>query len=562
MRSGCDVDVCAVRWTVHTAAVRVSTCVGFVVLVVFGCGDGPAASSRDAGRPDGSVARPFDVTLRDVFEELADLGHLATWRPERNVLFSSTDPAASEPEETTLEGWFANGDRGHFHGTFSTGGRREDVMAEVDGPGVLTRIWSANPHGTIRIYVDDALAIEAPMDGLLAGRDPRFPPPFAYEAAGGVTFASPISFGRSLRVTGEDTEGLYYHVGVRRYPEGTAVEPWSNAAHEALAARRREIAAQLEDPSRYEVGREEAFVLEGNAFELEGSGLVRALRLRPERFDEATLRAAVLSIAFDGVETVRVPLGDFFGHGPGVARFDTALASMREDGTLVSRLPMPFDARLRIAVESPEPLVVEGTLHVDAPIDTTWRLVAGWRDLGIARTQPRRDWRLVDLRGEGALVGMLLQVGNGGRAWWGEGDEKIYLDGEAFPSWFGTGTEDYFGAAFCSLDRYARPFHAQTLAPDARGHVGEACSSGPGHVGRSSNLRWHVLDPIRFSSQLVFDLELWHWWFADWSVRALVYVYADPSLAHDFPPLAPGSVVEPLAGLRGDGMLPGETPEP
>jgi hypothetical protein len=542
--------------------VRASTCIGSVVFVacaVLGCGDGSPTASADAGAP-GILPGPFDVTLRALLDELSSFEHLATWRPGRSVLFSSTDPAASDPEDATLDGWFANGDRGHFHGTSSGG--REDVMAEVDGPGVLTRVWSANPHGTIRVYVDETLAIEGPMDELLAGRDARFPPPFAYEAAGGVTFASPIPFARHLRVTCEGTEGLYYHVGVRRYPEGTVVEPWSEAAHDALATRRREIAAQLEEPGGDEVGREESFVLDGTPFELEGAGLVRVLRLRPRRFDEATLRAAVLSIAFDGVETVRVPLGDFFGHGPGVASFDTALASMREDGTLISRLPMPFATQLTIAVESPEPLVVEGTLRVDAPIDTTWRLVARWRDLGTERTQPRRDWRVAALRGEGALVGLLLQVGNGGRAWWGEGDEKIYIDGEAFPSWFGTGTEDYFGAAFCSLDRYARPFHAQTRAPDARGHVGEACSSGPGHVGRTSNLRWHVLDPIRFSSELVFDLELWHWWFADWSLRALVYAYADPSLEHDFVELAPGSEVEPFTSLRGDGMLPGETPEP
>lgn len=181
MRSRCEADACANRWTVHTAAVRVSTwCVGIVAFVAFGCGDdGSPPSSRDAGHLDGSIARSFDVTLRDVLDELTALGHLATWRPERNILFSSTDPAASEPEEATLEGWFANGDRGHFHGTFARG--REDVMAEVDGPGVLTRVWSANPHGTIRVYVDEALAIEAPMEVLLAGRDARFPPPFAYE---------------------------------------------------------------------------------------------------------------------------------------------------------------------------------------------------------------------------------------------------------------------------------------------------------------------------------------------------------------------------------------------
>lgn len=32
--------------------------------------------------------------------------------------------------------------------------------------------------------------------------------------------------------------------------------------------------------------------------------------------------------------------------------------------------------------------------------------------------------------------------------WWGEGDEKFFVDGEKFPSSFGTGSEDYIGYAW------------------------------------------------------------------------------------------------------------------
>ncbi|MCB9637200.1 MAG: DUF2961 domain-containing protein [Sandaracinus sp.] len=435
---------------------------------------GGASLSSDAGAAFGGR-----LSYRAALEATTRVDALATWQPDRVVFRSSTDRASTDPSDATLRGWFANDDRGHYHGSLEIDGRREDVLAHVEGPGVLVRVWSANPAGTLRIYVDDTLAIEGPMDALLSGRDLRFPPPFAYEAAGGVTFAAPIPFARNLRVTAENADALYYQVEARRYPESTEVEPWSFAVHEEAADVRADVASQLAAPTSIERGEERSFVLDGSAFELEGAGTIRALHLRPERVDEATLRDAVLCLAFDGVETVRVPLGDFFGHGPGLTSFDTLLASMDETGTLVSRLPMPFDDGVRIHVEASSPLVIEGHVRVDAPTDTTWRLFAGWRDLGVVRTQPRRDWRLLDLRGEGAVVGLLLEVANGGPGWWGEGDEKIYVDGERFPWWFGTGTEDYFGAAFCSLERYARPFHAQTLAPDPRGHVGEACSSGP-----------------------------------------------------------------------------------
>ena len=45
-------------------------------------------------------------------------------------------------------------------------------------------------------------------------------------------------------------------------------------------------------------------------------------------------------------------------------------------------------------------------------------------------------------------VGDTLALHNGAAAWWGEGDEKIFVDGETFPSHFGTGSEDYYGYSF------------------------------------------------------------------------------------------------------------------
>ena len=48
------------------------------------------------------------------------------------------------------------------------------VLAEMDGPGCVVRIWSANPKdaGNIRIYLDGAEkpVIEAPLEALLGGK--------------------------------------------------------------------------------------------------------------------------------------------------------------------------------------------------------------------------------------------------------------------------------------------------------------------------------------------------------------------------------------------------------
>jgi hypothetical protein len=108
-------------------------------------------------------------------------------------------------------------------------------------------------------------------------------------------------------------------------------------------------------------------------------------------------------------------------------------------------------------------------------------------------------------------------------AWWGEGDEKIYVDGEAYPGLFGTGTEDYFGYAWSTPSRFEHAYHAQTVAPGDR------------FGGLFSMNRFHILDPIPFLHALRFDLEIWHWEDTSIAVDATIYWYARPGGRSDLP---------------------------
>jgi Protein of unknown function (DUF2961) len=139
-------------------------------------------------------------------------------------------------------------------------------------------------------------------------------------------------------------------------------------------------------------------------------------------------------------------------------------------------------------------------------------------------TRPFRDWHVGTLEGTGHQVGTMLDVENPpSTAWWGEGDEKIFVDGEAFPSLFGTGTEDYFGYAWSTPEPFAHAYHAQTRAP------------GASFAGQFSMNRFHVLDPIPFTRSLRFDFEIWHWSDTSIAADALLYWYARPGGRDDFP---------------------------
>ncbi len=94
------------------------------------------------------------------------------------------------------------------------------------------------------------------------------------------------------------------------------------------------------------------------------------------------------------------------------------------------------------------------------------------------------DWEILKTKGRGRFVGFSLHIWNAKGGWWGEGDEKFFVDGEKFPSTIGTGSEDYFGYAWCRPEIFSTAYHCQTTNFNNRGHV--------------SNNRWHIGDNIPF----------------------------------------------------------------
>ena len=68
------------------------------------------------------------------------------------------------------------------------------------------------------------------------------------------------------------------------------------------------------------------------------------------------------------------------------------------------------------------------------------------------------DYVILETEGKGHYVGTVLGVRTRSPSWFGEGDEKIYIDGEEEPSIWGTGTEDYFLSAWGLKSGVNTPF--------------------------------------------------------------------------------------------------------
>jgi hypothetical protein len=106
---------------------------------------------------------------------------------------------------------------------------------------------------------------------------------------------------------------------------------------------------------------------------------------------------------------------------------------------------------------------------------------------------------VLETTGKGHYVGTVLAVRTRSPSWFGEGDEKVYIDGEAKPSIWGTGTEDYFLSAW-GLKQTSTPYFGVPYF-DQWGIVG----------GHTSAYRWHTQDPLVFNQGIKVTLEHFGW---------------------------------------------------
>ena len=97
-----------------------------------------------------------DISVKSLLADMTDLGTLTEFPAPAYTCkqFSSYERASKTSAD--LATWFANGDCGQYLRVEDREGRKEYVMMDAAGPGAIVRIWSANPVGVLRIYLDGA----------------------------------------------------------------------------------------------------------------------------------------------------------------------------------------------------------------------------------------------------------------------------------------------------------------------------------------------------------------------------------------------------------------------
>ncbi len=485
-----------------------------------------------AGLESPALAAP-PVTLESLLDEMIDRSAIARlpdpWYTCSQA--SSYDRRSTTPDDP--ETWFANADASQFIRMETNDGRREWVMMDAQGPGAVVRIWSANPKGTLRLYLDGstAPALEAPMDALLGGKwtvgDFTLGEPLSATRSRGWNLYLPIPYAKHCKIT-SDADGFYYQINYRTYDAGAAVATFALDQLTAAAEHVDRVQAALAAPelrvlAEKQMGRSLGPWEQVIVTLPPGPRAVNLFICRITSDDlPSALRSTILSSAFDAKQTIWCPAGDFGGSGVGVNPFSDWFRSVEQDPSalLTSRWIMPYERSGAFVVEnhSDKPIVVQIVVNT-IPWewdDRSMHFHARWRQENPLPTRPMRDWNYIAIEGQGVYVGDSLAVANPTETWWGEGDEKIYVDGETFPSHFGTGTEDYYGYAWCCPETFAGPFHAQPRC------------DGPGNYGHTVVSRVRLLDGIPFRKSLRFDMEVWHWEDTNVGYAATTYYYARP----------------------------------
>ena len=507
----------------------------------------PAQSAPGSHAAAPSVhAQPAPITTASLLRDLQDpAAPLATFaRPFTTRQTSSYDRASLAPDRP---GWFANADAGNFLRIDTLAlpdgsTRTEHVMLDTPGPGAVVRIWSPNPKGTLRVYLDHQPdpVIAAPMADLLAGKlslgNTTVSEPLAGMRSLGWNLFLPIPYAQHCRIT-TDQPGSYYHVNYRTYVPGTPVEPFTSASLGALPTSRALTAHRVPPPAT------PAPLAPGQSREHPapaGPHTINALRLDLPTTDLP--RSLVLEIEFDGQRTVSVPVTDFFGAVNPAAKLAADRSHFADSRRVVtadsvaSFWPMPYLHSALIRVKNlgsaPVPVAISistTTSEPPTPADPLY-FHAGWKreyPIHTKKADGTKDYNYVTLSGgRGVFVGDNLSVLNPVKAWWGEGDEKIYVDHEPFPSHFGTGTEDYYGYGWCNNGPFQHPFHSQIR-----------CDGYPtsDNWGRSFVTRLRGLDTIPFTTSFRFDMEVWHWVAVDVEYATTVYYYATRDTTSSLP---------------------------
>lgn len=495
----------------------------------------------------GFIGHAQTVSTASLLKEMTDFNAVTYWpKPYYSAgQASSYDRHSISPDKP---GWFANGDNSQFIRVEQNEGHKEYVMLDQEGPGALVRFWltTFKREGKLRIYFDnnpipeivipsyDLMKIDLkPGPALLI-------PHSSYQPLekGGSTLYLPMPYAKHCKVTWEDAqpeikEPRYYQINFRKYAANTTVRTFSLKEARSLTTLLDKVNEQLLNPVNVIKGKQSLInqtILPKQTASVnlpKGANAVKFLSIEVSAQDnqnlEQLLRSTILRIKFDGEQSVECPIGDFSGSGVGGKPLQSWYRTVTVDGKIISRWTMPYQKSATVSLENQSDQSVSITLKaVSQPYSwnsNSMYFHAHWKfseKVPIKKWDESSgaiEWQLSKIKGKGIFLGDSFAVFNHMHTWYGEGDQKLYVDGETFPSEFGTGAEDYYNTSWAPVVLYQSPF---ANAPRA---------DKEDSYGHNTFTRTRNLDGVTFKTDFKYDLEMLGWAHGEADCAATTYWY-------------------------------------
>ena len=353
------------------------------------------------------------------------------------------------------------------------------VIADLQGPGIIYRIWTPTPtEDLVDFYFDgeNTPRLQVKFRDLFLGKVPPFVAPLVGFGAGGFYSYVPLPFKKSCKVLVRAKKVQFYQINYARYGDAEAVESYT-AAHSAAYMRGQSRAQTLFSASGSDISRQ--VVPPGSSNEVFAShvkvsagqsatlaqfnrpGRIAGLRLSPASVLAGKKRDLVLKISFDGeAPAVLCPAGDFFGYAWGQPAMKSLLLGVAKD-VAYCYFPMPFTKGARVELVSQRDSGEPAELNTEVVFNPTGKspaegyFAAVWR-----RENPTAQgvpFTFVNTRGRGHLVGVILQAQGleSGKTLFFEGDDQTTIDGRL--AIHGTGSEDFFNGGWYDVpDRWEK----------------------------------------------------------------------------------------------------------
>ncbi len=247
--------------------------------------------------------------------------------------------------------------------------------------------------------------------------------------------------------------------------------------------------------------------------DIEGPGAIQHIWMTPT----GNWRHSILRMYWDGEEepSIEAPVGDFFANGWGKFEQVNSLAVCTNPGSGFNCYwAMPFRKNAKVTFENRD----DKDMVLYYQIDYTLTEVpesAAYLHAQFRRTNPipdMTDYTIIDgVEGKGHFVGVSMCWASNSPGWWGEGEIKFFIDGDKqFPTLCGTGTEDYFCGSYGFKKPGTRGYMSFSTAYAGMPHV-FGPESNSLKQPRFGLYRWHIVDPIRFDTNLKVTMQALGW---------------------------------------------------